>query len=40
MAEKKGDELKNSKEEQHDLFPKKLSQDTSLIVNILQVYNI
>jgi len=37
MAEKKGDELKNTEKEQHKLFPTKLVQDPSLIVNLLQV---
>jgi len=37
MAEKKGDELKNTEKEQHKLFPTKLAQDASLIVNLLQV---
>jgi len=37
MAEKKGDELKNKEKEQHELFPTKLAQDGSLIVNLLQV---
>ncbi|XP_050055489.1 uncharacterized protein LOC114120460 isoform X5 [Aphis gossypii] len=36
MAEKKGDELKNTEKEQHKLFPTKLAQDGSLIVNLLQ----
>lgn len=40
MAEIKGDELKNTENEQHELFPTKPERNTSLIFRTLQVHNI